>query len=81
MNRSNSVCLQVKETRKNKENGGKTICPLCKKDVDIYIYKFHLAAHPSKVYDYLYLGNHRNANEKEELKVLGIKYVLNCAKE
>lgn len=36
---------------------------------------------PSKILDWLYIGNYQNAMDKKELKSLKIKYVLNCASE
>ena len=49
--------------------------------VEIHTYKFHYYTHPSKIFDWLYLGSYRNACDKQEIKNLGINYVLNCAVE
>ena len=66
----------------NKNKNSKTrICPLCHKEKDIYKYKYHISLHPSKILDWLYLGSYRNACDKQEIKDLGINYVLNCAIE
>ena len=37
--------------------------------------------HPSKIFNWLYLGSYRNACDKQEIKDIGINYVLNCAIE
>ena len=59
----------------------KKICPLCNKEIEIYRYNFHYSIHPSQILPWLYLGSYRNACDKEELKTLNIKYILNCAVE
>ena len=56
-------------------------CPLCNKEIEKYKYKFHYNLHPSKIFNWLYLGCYRNACDKQEIKDLGINYVLNCAIE
>ena len=57
------------------------ICPLCHREKENYKYKYHIGLHPSKIFDWLYLGCYRNACDKQEIKDLGINYVLNCAVE
>ena len=37
--------------------------------------------HPSKIFNWLFLGSYRNACNLKEIKDLGINYVLNCAVE
>jgi len=37
--------------------------------------------HPSKIFDWLYLGNYRNSKDINALKDLKINYILNCAIE
>ena len=59
----------------------KEICPLCKKEIDIIMIKSHIKLHPSKIFDWLYLGNYRNSKDINDLKSLKINYILNCAKE
>ena len=56
-------------------------CPICEKEVDKYRYKCHFNFHPSKIFNWLYLGSYRNACDKQEIKDIGINYVLNCAVE
>ena len=56
-------------------------CPLCHKTLESYRYTFHVGTHPSQILPWLYLGSYRNASDKEEIKLLNIKYVLNCAIE
>ena len=41
----------------------------------------HYSFHPSQIFPWLYLGDYMNANNNEELKLLKIKYLLNCALE
>ena len=72
----------IQNSNKNKSSSSDTkICPLCHKEKEIYKYKYHLSLHPSKILDWLYLGSYRNACDKQEIKDLGINYVLNCAWE
>ena len=59
----------------------KKICPLCNKDVDFYRYRSHINIHPSKIFNWLYLGSFRNACNIKDLKDLKINYILNCAVE
>ena len=56
-------------------------CELCHKMVDSYLYKFHYHSHPSQIFNWLYLGTFRNANNNQEIKKIGINYILNCAIE
>ena len=56
-------------------------CPLCHKEMDKNRINFHINTHPSKIFDWLFLGCYRNACNKEEIKDLKINYVLNCAFE
>ena len=41
----------------------------------------HYSFHPTQIFPWLYLGDYMNANNNEELKLLKIKYILNCAFE
>ena len=75
-NLSNNLLIQNKNRTSNTK-----VCPLCHKEKEIYKYKYHLSLHPSKILDWLYLGSYRNACDKQEIKDLGITYVLNCAVE
>ena len=72
----NNILGGVSEHQLNKK-----ICPLCHKEIDIYRYKFHISLHPSKIFNWLFLGSYRNACNLKEIKELGINYVLNCAIE
>ena len=65
----------------NNNNSKKKICPLCNKEIENYRYRFHFNLHPSKIFDWLFLGCYRNAIDRQEIKDLGINYVLNCAME
>ena len=56
-------------------------CELCHKIVDRHTYQFHYFSHPSPILNWMFLGTFINANNNEEIKALGIKYILNCAKE
>ena len=37
-------------------------------------------SHPSRISDWIYLGDCENARNNEDIKLLNIKYILNCAK-
>lgn len=56
-------------------------CELCHKLIFGYLYKFHFYSHPTKILNWMYLGTFKNANNIEEIKNLGINYILNCALE
>lgn len=56
-------------------------CELCHKLVDNHTYKFHYFSHPSQILSWMYLGSFKNANNLEEIKTFGFKYILNCALE
>ena len=43
-----------------------TTCPICLKTINTSI-KVHLSIHPSKVYDWLYIGSYSNATNKKDL--------------
>ena len=64
----------------NKPNKIK-LCPLCKKKIQLNRFDYHFSNHPSQIFPWLFLGNYRNAFDKEELNSLNIKYILNCAFE
>ena len=66
---------------KNNNSSNKRKCHLCNKEIKNYIYKFHVNLHPSKIFNWLFLGSYRNACNKQEIKDIGINYVLNCAIE
>lgn len=60
----------------------KTIkCDFCGKEMEKEIMKNHKESHPSKIFDWLYLGSYNNALNKKELQFANIKYILNCARE
>lgn len=71
----------LNNTNKKLQSQNTRICPLCHKEKENYKYPYHLSLHPSKILDWLYLGSYRNACDKNEIKNLGINYVLNCAVE
>jgi len=56
-------------------------CNFCKADITKSIEKQHIEAHPSKILDFLYIGSYENARNLEELKLINIKCILNCAME
>ena len=56
-------------------------CLICSKLIQSHLLQIHINAHPSKVFDWLYLGTFTNACDIEELKRMNIKYILNCAIE
>ena len=57
------------------------ICPLCNKEIESKRIASHIKLHPSKIFDWLYLGNYRNSGDINTLKDLKINYILNCASE
>ena len=65
----------------NKNPSNAKVCPICHKEIENYRYRFHLNLHPSKIFNWLYLGSYRNACDKQEIRDIGINYVLNCAIE
>ena len=70
----------IRDNKKNLKTNLK-ICPICHIEKEMYKYSYHLSLHPSKILDWLYLGSYRNACDKQDLKNIGINYVLNCAVE
>lgn len=56
-------------------------CELCHKIVDRHTYQFHYFSHPSPILNWMFLGTFKNGHNLEEIKTLGIKYILNCAIE
>lgn len=62
-------------------NVTKVKCSICHKLLNYYLYPMHYSCHPSQIFPWLYLGDYINANNNEELKLLKIKYILNCACE
>ena len=80
-NNLNSMKNAIIQNSKINKSTNIKICPLCHKEKETYKYKYHLSLHPSKILDWLYLGSYRNACDKQEIKDLGINYVLNCALE
>ena len=76
---NNKIIIKNKISNKNTSNI--KICPICHKEKEINKYSYHLSLHPSKILDWLYLGSYRNACDEQQIKDLGISYVLNCAIE
>ncbi|MCQ2817661.1 MAG: dual specificity protein phosphatase family protein [archaeon] len=74
-NRTRSTMRQKYEQSNIKE------CPLCHMQIERYKYSFHFNSHPSQILPWLFLGSYKNASDKEDLRTLGITYVLNCAFE
>ena len=56
-------------------------CEICHKLIDSHLFKIHYNSHPTKIFDWLYLGTFNNACDIEELRRNKINYVLNCAIE
>ena len=59
----------------------KAKCPICDKMIETHLLQIHINAHPSKIFNWLYLGTFENACDNEELRRINIKYILNCAIE
>ena len=83
-NTYSSNCTSLKENSYlktiNKQKNIK-LCPLCNKNIQLNRFDFHFSNHPSQILPWLFLGNYRNAFDKDELISLNIKYILNCAFE
>ena len=56
-------------------------CHICSKPIQSHLLQIHINAHPSQVFNWLYLGTFTNACDIEELRRMNIKYILNCAIE
>ena len=56
-------------------------CDICHKYIDSHLFKIHYNSHPSKIFNWLYLGSFLNACDIKELKFNGINKILNCAIE
>ena len=84
---------QIKEDKQKKKerrernianllrNVSKIKCNICHKLLNYYLFHMHYSFHPTQIFPWLYLGDYMNANNNEELKLLKIKYILNCAFE
>lgn len=59
-----------KKRKFNKEqNELKTVkCSYCNLDIDESIIDFHVESHPSKIFDWLYLGSYNNATNSKVRK-------------
>ena len=62
-------------------NRPKAKCFICNKLIETHLLQIHINAHPSEVFKWLFLGTFSNACDKEELRRINIKYILNCAIE
>ena len=56
-------------------------CEICHKLIDSHLFQIHFNSHPSRIFDWLYLGTFSNACDIEELKRYNINYILNVALE
>ena len=56
-------------------------CEICHRLIDSHLFKIHYNSHPSKIFNWLYLGSFSNACDVNELKFNGITHILNCAIE
>ena len=56
-------------------------CPVCCLVLENYLARKHSQSHPSKIFDWMYLGSYDNSINKNDLNKLKIKYVLNCTHE
>ena len=78
----NSDFHYIKKPIKTNNNTKKKIkCEFCHQYIDNYVYKIHFNSHPSKIFEWLYLGTFKNACNIEELNEIGITHILNCAYE
>ena len=85
---NNNYCLSTNNNNNNNTNSllnnsfrNKKICTLCHKEIDCFRFRAHINAHPSKIFNWCYLGSYRNACNVKDLKDLNINYILNCAIE
>ena len=59
----------------------KVECFICNKFIESHLLQIHINTHPSQIFNWLYLGTFTNACDKEELRRINIKYILNCASD
>ena len=72
-NRSRGRCLLVSSPKKE--------CGICHMLIETHLLKIHFNSHPSLIFRWLYLGTFSNACDINELRRIGIRYILNCAAE
>ena len=68
-------------SKNNNNMPNQRICNICHREIDLFDFKYHYNSHPTKIFNWLYLGSHMNACNLEDLVYIGINYVLNCAFE
>ena len=56
-------------------------CLICHKYIETHLIKIHFNSHSSKIFNWMFLGTFSNACDIEELRRIGVNYVLNCAAE
>jgi predicted protein tyrosine phosphatase len=61
--------------------GPKRECDICHNMIETHLLKIHYNSHPSEIYRWLFLGTFSNACDVNELRRIGITYILNCAAE
>ena len=80
-NPTSSITAKVSTINDNSDVVNKKKCPLCYKMIDVYRFNTHVNLHPSRIFNWLYLGSYQNACNLQDLKDLKIYYILNCAAE
>ena len=86
--------IELKEYTKEKRNknirnrgksllvgGPKKECSICHQLIETHLIKIHFNSHPSQIFRWLYLGTFSNACDINELRRIGITFILNCAAE
>ena len=76
-----SSCNNDNKNKNNKKDIIEIKCPYCGNEVEKKKLNLHLEIHPSKVFDWLYVGGYNTATKKADLEKMNIKYILNCATE
>ena len=81
INNSSNTKLRLNIGNNHYQQHNTKECPLCHKTLESYRFTFHYSCHPSQILPWIFLGSYKNASDKEEIRLLNIKYVLNCAIE
>ncbi len=71
----------LKFDRTKKQEIKTKLCDFCNREIEDISFEPHKRSHPSKIFDWLYLGSYNNATNRKELNYANVKYILNCAQE
>jgi protein-tyrosine phosphatase len=56
-------------------------CSICSQLIETHLLKIHFNSHPSQIFNWMFLGTFLNACDINELRRIGIQFILNCAAE